>query len=159
MKTIITTTAVILVMATTATASPKSCSVKTDTNGVQIIKKGCDAFVGGTGAQGPQGERGLQGEQGLSGNGGQDGSRGSTGDKGDAGKDAVAPLGALSFAAASASFYGYGMGLGLSNSNYGNLEGSIVFGFDLNNNWRVVSGVTTDFNERTAGSVGVGVSF
>ena len=186
MKTLLTTTAVILVMATTATASPKSCPVKTDTNGVQIIKKGCAAFVGGTGAQGPQGEQGAQGEQGLSGNDGQDGSRGLTGaagtsgpqgqtgssgaqgtngtsggkgDKGDAGKDAVAPLGSLSFAAASASFYGDGMGFGLSNSNYGSLEGSIVFGFDLDNDWRVVAGVTTDFKGKTAGSIGVGVSF
>ena len=158
----ITTTAAILVMAATATASPKTCPVKTNTNGVQIIKKGCDAFVGGTGAQGPQGERGLQGEQGLSGNGGQDGSRGLTGpigDRGDAGKDAVAPLGALSFAAASASFYSDGMGFGLSGSTYSSLEGSIVFGFDLDNDWRVVAGITTDLKGKTAGSVGVGFSF
>ena len=156
MTKMITTTAAILVMATTATASPKSCSVKTDTNGVQIIKKGCDAFVGGTGAQGPQGERGLQGEQGLSGNGGQDGSRGLTGA---AGKGAVAPLGSLSFAAASASFYGDGMGFGLSGSTYSSLEGSIVFGLNFDNDWRVVAGITTDLKGKTAGSVGVGFSF
>ena len=147
---------------------------------------GTDGADGATGATGATGEQGAQGEQGLSGNDGQDGSRGLTGaagtsgpqgqtgssgaqgtngtsggkgDKGDAGKDAVAPLGSLSFAAASASFYGDGMGFGLSNSNYGSLEGSIVFGFDLDNDWRVVAGVTTDFKGKTAGSIGVGVSF
>ena len=52
-----------------------------------------------------------------------------------------------------------GVGFGLSNSNYGSLEGSIVFGFDLDNDWRVVVGITTDFNDRHAVSVGVGVSF
>tara|TARA_R110002153_G_scaffold247154_1_gene403161 strand:- start:699 stop:1247 length:549 start_codon:yes stop_codon:yes gene_type:complete len=84
---------------------------------------------------------------------GQDGTDGTDG------KDAVAPLGSLSFAAASASFYGDGMGFGLSASNYGSLEGSVVIGFDLDNNWRVVGGITTDFNDRHAVSVGVGVSF
>jgi len=74
-------------------------------------------------------------------------------------RPAVSPLGSLSFAAASATFYGDGMGFGLSNSNYGSLEGSVVFGFDLSNDWRVVAGITTDFKGKTAGSVAVGVSF
>ena len=89
----------------------------------------------------------------------QDGANGFKGDKGDTGKAAVSPLGSLSFAAASATFYGDGMGFGLSNSNYGSLEGSVVFGFDLSNDWRVVAGITTDFKGKTAGSVAVGVSF
>lgn len=75
------------------------------------------------------------------------------------GKDAVAPLGALSFAAATATFSGNGMGFGLSASNYSAVEGSIVFGIDLGNNWRAVGGITTDFNNRHAATVGVGVSF
>ena len=142
-----TTTAAILVMATAATASPKSCTVKTDTNGVQIIKKGCVAFVGASGANGQDGASGPQGV------------RGQTGDSGSDGVDGVTPLGSLSFAAASASFYGDGMGFGLSGSTYSSLEGSIIFGFNFDNDWRVVAGITTDFNGKTAGSIGVGVSF
>ena len=201
MKTLLTTTAVILVMATTATAGPKSCPVRTDTSGVQIIKKGCAAFVGAsgtdgidgadgaTGATGATGEQGARGEQGLSGNDGLDGLQGLTGaagtsgqdgatgaigqtgatgetgaqgtkgDKGDTGDAAVAPLGSLSFASASAAFSGDGMGFGLSDSNYGDLEGSVVVGFGLGNDWRAVAGITTDFNGKVAGSIGVGVSF
>ena len=146
-KMITTTTAAILVMATAATASPKSCTVKTDTNGVQIIKKGCVAFVGASGANGQDGASGPQGV------------RGQTGDSGSDGVDGVTPLGSLSFAAASASFYGDGMGFGLSGSTYSSLEGSIIFGFNFDNDWRVVAGITTDFNGKTAGSIGVGVSF
>ena len=70
-----------------------------------------------------------------------------------------APLGSLSFAAASATFYGDVVGFGLSSSTYGDLEGSLVFGFEIDNDWRVVSGITTDFKGKTAGSIGVGVSF
>ena len=84
---------------------------------------------------------------------------GSDGADGRNGADAVAPLGSLSFAAASASFYGDGMGFGLSNSTYGDLEGSVVFGFDIDGDWHVVAGITTDFKGKTAGSIGVGVSF
>jgi hypothetical protein len=51
------------------------------------------------------------------------------------------------------------MGFGLSASNYSAVEGSIVFGIDLGNNWRAVGGVTTDFNNRHAVSAGVGFSF
>ena len=150
MKTLIAITAALLVMATTATASPKTCPVKTNTNGVQIIKKGCAAFVGGTGATGANGINGTNGTDGTNGTNGADGADGA---------DAVAPLGSLSFAAASASFYGDGMGFGLSNSTYGDLEGSVVFGFDIDGDWHVVAGITTDFEGKTAGSVGIGVSF
>ena len=121
--------------------------------------------TGATGATGSTGVTGDTGSDGTNGTNGQDGATGATGsdgvdgDKGDTGKAAVAPLGALSFAAASASFYGDGIGFGLSNSNYGSLEGSIAFGFDLDNDWRVVAGITTDFKGKTAGSIGVGVSF
>ena len=167
-KMITTTTAAILVMATAATASPKSCTVKTDTNGVQIIKKGCVAFVGASGANGQDGASGPQGVRGQTGDSGSDGVdgasgpqgvRGQTGDSGSDGVDGVTPLGSLSFAAASASFYGDGMGFGLSGSTYSSLEGSIIFGFNFDNDWRVVAGITTDFNGKTAGSIGVGVSF
>jgi len=71
----------------------------------------------------------------------------------------VAPLGALSFSAASATFSGNGIGFGLSASNYSDLEGSVVFGIDLSNNWRSVAGITTDFNNRHAATVGFGFSF
>ena len=90
---------------------------------------------------------------------GQDGTNGEDGQDGASGKDAVAPLGALSFSVASATFSGNGIGFGLSASNYSDLEGSVVFGVDLGNDWRAVAGVTTDFNNRHAATVGVGFSF
>jgi hypothetical protein len=34
-----------------------------------------------------------------------------------------------------------------------------VFGVDLGNNWRAVAGITTDFEDKVAGSVGLGFSF
>ena len=108
---------------------------------------------------GVDGTDGTNGEDGAEGARGADGTDGVDGEKGDTGRAAVAPLGSLSFAAASASFYGDGVGFGLSASNYSSLEGSVVFGFDLGNDWRVVAGVTTDFKGRIAGSVAVGVSF
>ena len=74
-------------------------------------------------------------------------------------RPAVSPLGSLSFAAAGESFSGSGAGFGLSSSSYSGLEGSVVLGFALNNDWRVVAGITTDFKGKTAGTVGVGVSF
>ena len=96
---------------------------------------------------------------GTNGTDGADGADGSKGDKGAAGKNAIAPLGSLSFSSASSSFTGSGMGFGLSASNYSSLEGSIVIGVDFADNWRVVGGVTTDFNNRHAVSAGVGFSF
>ena len=160
MKTIITATAAVLLMSTAAMAGStkhvthdgtnygtgnngKFVALPSPTNG----QGGTDGQDGDTGATGAIGQTGAQGTQGAE------------GATGDAGKDAVAPLGSLSFAAATSAFYGDGMGFGLSNSNYGSLEGSIVFGFDLDNDWRVVAGITTDFKGKTAGSVGVGVSF
>jgi len=112
-----------------------------------------------TGSTGAAGAQGPQGEQGVAGKDGKDGQRGLTGAAGSNGLDAVAPLGSLSFAAATASFSGDGIGFGLSDSNYGGLEGSIALGFDLEYNWRVVVGVTTDFKKRHAASAGVGYSF
>ncbi len=147
MKTLLTTTAMILAMSTAAMADHDKGNGKSQDD------------------KGEQGEQGPQGQQGVAGNDGQDGARGLTGATGNSGADgsdgvdAVAPLGSLSFAAASATFYGDGVGFGLSNSNYGDLEGSVVFGFDIDNDWRVVSGITTDFKGKTAGSIGVGVSF
>ncbi len=184
MKTIIavTVTALLMTTATTATAD-QSCTVRTDTAGNQIKNNECDLFKGGQGIQGPKGDQGIQGPKGDKGNDGKDGangtngtngvdgvngldgSTGATGPRGESGaagmngKDAVAPLGSLSFAAATASFSGDGIGFGLSDSNYGGLEGSIVLGFDLDYNWRVVAGVTTDFKKRHAASVGLGYSF
>ena len=185
MKNLLTTTAIILAMSTAATASnEKAC-----TKGNASFCKGEQGATGPQGEQGDRGQRGRRGRAGQDGTNGTngtngangadgvnglDGSTGATGPRGadgkdgvdgkggsngQDGKDAVAPLGSLSFAAASASFYGDGVGFGLSNSNYGSLEGSIVFGFDLDNDWRVVVGITTDFNDRHAVSVGVGVSF
>ena len=151
-------TAILVTTATTATAD-QSCTVKTDTSGNQVKNNQCDLFKGGQGPMGltgPQGPQGEQGPRGVAGDDGQDGAQGLTGSNG---KDAVAPLGSLSFAAATASFYGDGIGFGLSASNYSDLEGSIVLGFDLDYNWRVVAGITTDFNDRTAVSVGLGYSF
>lgn len=178
MKTIITATVTALLMttATTATAA-QSCTVKTDTAGNQIKNNKCDLFVGATGPkgdkgdtgatgatgaqgiQGPKGDTGAQGIQGIQGVQGEKGDKGDKGNDGKDGKDAVAPLGSLSFAAATASFSGDGIGFGLSDSNYGGLEGSIALSFDLDYNWRIVAGVTTDFKKRHAASVGVGYSF
>ncbi len=116
-------------------------------------KDGIDGVAGSNGADGVDGSNGSDGTDGASGSNGVDGVDGA------AGRDAVAPLGSLSFSAASASFYGNGIGFGLSASNYSSAEGSIVVGADLGNNWRAVAGITTDFNNRHAVSVGVGVSF
>ena len=172
MKTIITAMATALLVTTTTTATAaQSCTVKTDTSGNQIKNNKCDLFKGGQGAQGPKGDQGNDGKGGADGTKGADGvngldgapgatgPRGVDGAAGVNGKDAVAPLGSLSFAAATASFYGDGIGFGLSASNYSDLEGSIVLGFDLDYNWRVVAGITTDFNDRTSVSVGLGYSF
>jgi hypothetical protein len=183
-----TVTALLMTTATTATAA-QSCTVKTDTAGNQIKNNKCDLFVGATGTKGDKGDKGdtgatgATGAQGIQGPKGDTGATGAKGDKGDKGaqgiqgvqgekgdkgdkgndgkdgKDAVAPLGSLSFAAATASFSGDGIGFGLSDSNYGGLEGSIALGFDLDYNWRIVAGVTTDFKKRHAASVGVGYSF
>ena len=203
MKTLLTTTALIITMATAVTAG-QSCTVKTDTSGNQIKNNKCDLFKGATGAKGDtgatgatgatgtkgdkgdtgaKGDKGADGRDGKDGVNGQDGSNGTNGVDGTNGtngvdgadgstgatgprgvdgtngKDAVAPLGSLSFSAASSSFYGSGVGFGLSDSNYSGLEGSIVLGFDLDNDWRVVVGVTTDFNSRHAASVGAGISW
>ena len=152
MKTLLTTTALIITMATAVTAG-QSCTVKTDTSGNQIKNNKCDLF------KGAKGDTGADGRDGKDGVNGQDGSNGTNGVDGTNGKDAVAPLGSLSFSAASSSFYGSGVGFGLSDSNYSGLEGSIVLGFDLDNDWRVVVGVTTDFNSRHAASVGAGISW
>lgn len=127
------------------------------TTGVQI--EGKDGQKGATGATGAKGATGAEGAKGAKGVAGAKGAKGDKGDKGDKGKDAIAPLGSLSFSAASASFYGNGVGFGLSASNYSVIEGSIVLGFDLDNDWRVVTGITTDFNNRHAVSVGAGFSF
>ena len=124
--------------------------------------KGDTGNTGAQGIQGPKGDKGPKGDQGAQGIQGVQGEKGDKGDKGNDGvngKDAVAPLGSLSFAAATASFSGDGIGFGLSDSNYGGLEGSIALGFDLDYNWRIVAGVTTDFKKRHAASVGVGYSF
>lgn len=121
--------------------------------------KGDQGNDGKDGANGTNGTNGTDGVNGLDGSTGATGPRGESGAAGVNGKDAVAPLGSLSFAAATASFYGDGIGFGLSDSNYSGLEGSIVLGFDLDYNWRVVAGVTTDFKKRHAASVGLGYSF
>jgi hypothetical protein len=120
---------------------------------------GATGQTGADGKKGTNGTDGKDGEKGANGADGKDGEKGANGKDGKNGKNAVAPLGSLSFAAASASFSGNGMGFGLSASNYSSVEGSVVVGVDLGNNWRAVAGVTTDFNKRHAASVGVGVSF
>lgn len=159
MKTLLTTTAIILAMSTAAMADHDNG------NGKSQDHKGEQGETGATGPKGDKGDRGndgtngTNGTNGINGADGADGASGSDGADGADGADAVAPLGSLSFAAASASFYGDGVGFGLSNSTYGDLEGSVVFGFDLDNDWRVVAGITTDFKGKTAGSIGVGVSF
>ena len=117
---------------------------------------GADGTNGTDGGNGSDGRDGIDGTDGATGSSGSDGVDGG---RGAAGSNGVAPLGSLSFAAATSAFSGDGMGFGLSNSNYGSLEGSVVFGFDLDNDWRVVAGITTDFNGKVAGSIGVGVSF
>jgi hypothetical protein len=122
-------------------------------------EKGANGADGKDGEKGANGADGKDGEKGANGADGKDGEKGANGKDGKNGKNAVAPLGSLSFAAASASFSGNGMGFGLSASNYSSVEGSVVVGVDLGNNWRAVAGVTTDFNKRHAASVGVGVSF
>jgi hypothetical protein len=137
-------------------------------------EKGADGTNGKDGEKGANGTNGKDGEKGANGTNGKDGEKGANGKDGEKGangtngkdgkngkngKNAIAPLGSLSFAAASASFSGNGIGFGLSASNYSPVEGSIVVGVDLGNNWRAVAGVTTDFNKRHAASVGVGVSF
>lgn len=147
MKTLLTTTAIILAMSTAAMADHDNG------NGKSQDHKGEQGETGATGPKGDKGDRGNDGTNGTNGTNGINGADGSDG------ADAVAPLGSLSFAAASASFYGDGVGFGLSNSTYGDLEGSVVFGFDINADWRVVVGITTDFKGKTAGSIGVGVSF
>jgi len=121
--------------------------------------KGDRGNDGKDGANGTNGTNGVDGANGLDGSTGATGPRGESGAAGVNGKDAVAPLGSLSFAAATASFYGDGIGFGLSDSNYTGLEGSIVLGFDLDYNWRVVAGVTTDFRDKVAASAGLGYSF
>jgi hypothetical protein len=120
---------------------------------------GEDGADGKDGATGQTGDTGQTGKTGADGKKGTNGTNGKDGKNGKNGKNAIAPLGSLSFAAASASFSGNGMGFGLSASNYSSVEGSVVVGVDLGNNWRAVAGVTTDFNKRHAASVGVGVSF
>ena len=147
MKTLLTTTAIILAMSTAAMADHDNGNGKSqDHEGEQ------DETVT-TGPKGDKGDRGNDGTNGANGTNGINGTNGADG------RDGANALGSLSFAAASSSFYGDGMGFGLSNSNYGDLEGSVVFGFDIDADWRVVAGITTDFKGNTAGSIGVGVSF
>jgi hypothetical protein len=130
------------------------------TTNAQITgQDGTNGTNGTDGTNGTNGTNGTDGTNGTNGKDGEKGANGTNGKDGKNGKNAVAPLGSLSFAAASASFSGNGMGFGLSASNYSSVEGSIVVGVDLGNNWRAVVGVTTDFNKRHAASVGVGVSF
>lgn len=105
------------------------------------------------------GTNGTDGAAGADGATGSKGNKGDKGDKGVAGKNAIAPLGSLSFTSATSSFSGNGIGFGLSASNYSSLEGSVAIGFDLESNWRAVGGITTDFNNRHAATVGVGFSF
>ena len=163
MNTLLTTTAIILTMSTAAMAGSTTHVTHDGNNYGTGNNNNFVALPSPTNGQdGTNGTNGTDGANGSDGVDGLDGSTGSTGPRGldgADGKDAVAPLGSLSFAAASATLYGDGIGFGLSNSNYGSLEGSIVVGFDLDNDWRVVGGITTDFNGKTAGSIGVGVSF
>lgn len=117
------------------------------------IAAGTNGTDGAAGADGATGSKGNKGDKGDKGN------KGDKGDKGVAGKNAIAPLGSLSFTSATSSFSGNGIGFGLSASNYSSLEGSVAIGFDLESNWRAVGGITTDFNNRHAATVGVGFSF
>ena len=131
-------------------------AINANTNAIAELAARPAGQNGSDGTNGTNGTNGTDGDRGVAGNNGVNGDKG---DKGDTGKAAVAPLGSLSFAAAGESFSGSGAGFGLSSSSYSGLEGSVVLGFALNNDWRVVAGITTDFKGKTAGSVAVGVSF
>ena len=131
-------------------------TIASNASAIEVIAERPAGQNGSDGTNGTNGTNGTDGERGVAGNNGVNGDKG---DKGDTGKAAVAPLGSLSFAAAGESFSGSGAGFGLSSSSYSGLEGSVVLGFALNNDWRVVAGITTDFKGKTAGSVAVGVSF
>tara|TARA_R110000737_G_scaffold72378_1_gene100880 strand:- start:5497 stop:5976 length:480 start_codon:yes stop_codon:yes gene_type:complete len=159
MKNFIATAAAVLLMTTSAFAAHDNGKGKSNHNRGATGAQGETGATGATGARGARGARGATGAQGDAGAAGAAGATGAQGEAGATGKGAVAPLGALSFSSASASFYGDGIGFGLSNSNYGSLEGSIVVGYDLGYDWRVVAGITTDFNDKHAVSVGVGYSF
>lgn len=79
--------------------------------------------------------------------------------KGSNGKDAVAPLGALSLAAASASFTGDGIGFGLAVSNYSKPELSVVLGFTTGDRSRITLGLTANTNDQYTISAGLGFNF
>lgn len=125
------------------------------TNGVD----GADGKRGKRGAKGAKGDKGDRGAKGAKGVKGDKGNKGAKGNAGLDGRDAVASLGALSLTAATSSFYGNGIGFGLSASNYSGLEGSVGLGTYLGDGGRLVIGITTDFNDRHAASVGAGFSF
>ena len=130
------------------------------TERAKVTKVNIAAGTNGTdGTDGAAGSNGTDGAAGADGATGSKGDKGDKGDKGVAGKNAIAPLGSLSFTSATSSFSGNGIGFGLSASNYSSLEGSVALGFDLESNWRAVGGITTDFNNRHAATVGVGFSF
>jgi hypothetical protein len=123
---------------------------------------GTNGKGGVSGTNGKDGTNGTNGKDGVNGTNGKDGTNGldgSTGPRGLDGQAGVTPLGSLSFSAAASSFHGDGIGFGLSYSNYGNLEGSVVIGLDLTPDWRLVGGITSDFDNKTAVSVGLGFSF
>jgi hypothetical protein len=123
---------------------------------------GTNGKDGVNGTNGKDGTNGTNGKDGVNGTNGKDGTNGldgSTGPRGLDGQAGVTPLGSLSFSAAASSFHGDGIGFGLSYSNYGNLEGSVVIGLDLTPDWRLVGGITSDFDNKTAVSVGLGFSF
>jgi hypothetical protein len=128
---------------------------KDGTNGTN----GKDGVNGTNGKDGTNGTNGKDGVNGTNGKDGTNGLDGSTGPRGLDGQAGVTPLGSLSFSAAASSFHGDGIGFGLSYSNYGNLEGSVVIGLDLTPDWRLVGGITSDFDNKTAVSVGLGFSF
>jgi hypothetical protein len=131
------------------------------TNGKDGVN-GTNGKGGVSGTNGKDGVSGLDGKDGVDGTNGKDGTNGldgSTGPRGLDGQAGVTPLGSLSFSAAASSFHGDGIGFGLSYSNYGNLEGSVVIGLDLTPDWRLVGGITSDFDNKTAVSVGLGFSF
>jgi hypothetical protein len=131
------------------------------TNGKDGVS-GLDGKDGVNGTNGKDGTNGTNGKDGVNGTNGKDGTNGldgSTGPRGLDGQAGVTPLGSLSFSAAASSFHGDGIGFGLSYSNYGNLEGSVVIGLDLTPDWRLVGGITSDFDNKTAVSVGLGFSF
>jgi hypothetical protein len=131
------------------------------TNGKDGVN-GTNGKGGVSGTNGKDGTNGTNGKDGVNGTNGKDGTNGldgSTGPRGLDGQAGVTPLGSLSFSAAASSFHGDGIGFGLSYSNYGNLEGSVVIGLDLTPDWRLVGGITSDFDNKTAVSVGLGFSF